>query len=245
MQKQRKDLKLLLLQIRDDKQVRREEYQSFVRYCGLAEDQVDILNVFDNPDFSPDVIDNYDALLVGGASGVSVLEPEKYPFIKNCIELLRYCIEKSIPTFASCFGFQLAVIALGGEIVRDERNFEIGTPLVYLTDAARNDLIFQGLPDKFPVVSVHQEKAMKLPEDCELLAYNDICCHSFKIKNKPFWAFQFHPEIDKERLIERLGVYKDIYTESDEHYKKLISTFCETPESNELPKRFIDKVLIK
>ena len=109
----RKDLKILLLQIRDNRNVRIEEHQSFANFSKIELHQIEILNVFDTPSFKPNQIDSYDALYVGGASEANVLEPDKYPFVKNCIELLRYAAEISKPTFASCFGFQLAVLAFG------------------------------------------------------------------------------------------------------------------------------------
>lgn len=46
-----RDLRILLLQIRDPAQVRHEEYASFVAYSGLAAHQIGILNVFDTPEF--------------------------------------------------------------------------------------------------------------------------------------------------------------------------------------------------
>ena len=75
---QRKDIKILLLQIRDDHKVRREELESFAKYSELEVKQIDILNVFDTPYFKSDVLNGYDALYVGGASEANVLEPEKY-----------------------------------------------------------------------------------------------------------------------------------------------------------------------
>ena len=62
-------------------------------------------------DAEAQVAPGYDALLVGGASEASVLEPENYPSVPHCINLLRHCIDVDFPVFASCFGFQLAVLA--------------------------------------------------------------------------------------------------------------------------------------
>ena len=114
---QRKDIKILLLQIRDDHKVRREELESFAKYSELEVKQIDVLNVFDTPHFKSDVLNGYDALYVGGASEANVLEPEKYAFINDCIELIRFAGEIGLPTFASCFGFQLAILAFGGEVL--------------------------------------------------------------------------------------------------------------------------------
>ena len=202
----RKDLKILLLQIRDNQNVRNEEHQSFANFSKLELHQIEILNVFDTPSFKTSLLDKFDALYVGGASEANVLEPDKYPFVKNCIELLRYAAEISKPTFASCFGFQLAVLAFGGVILNKDKGYEMGTVKISLTDKAKSDLVYQGIEDRFPAVSVHRQYASTIPEPMEILAYTEQCIHSFKYKHKPLWAFQFHPEVDRETLVKRLTI---------------------------------------
>ncbi|PIE43233.1 MAG: aminotransferase [Gammaproteobacteria bacterium] len=236
--------KILLLQIRDQEQVRREEFESFVRYSGLQKDQFDVLNVFDRPFFGPDVLEGYDALFVGGASEANVLMPDKYPFVESAERLLLSCVRQNIPVFASCFGFQLAVLALGGEIEHQEEGFEMGTLPIELADSAAHDPLFHDTPNHFMAVSVHQQKATKLPEQCQLLAFTSQCVHVFKVINKPFWAFQFHPEVDRACLVERLTFYREKYTSSIAHLDKVLSTVSETPESNELVRKFVDRVLL-
>lgn len=242
--KTRDQLRILLLQIRDDQRVREEELNSFAAYSGLAVEQIDILNVFDQPKFGAEVLAGYDALYVGGASEASVLEPDTYPFIRPSQDLLLAAIAQSLPTFASCFGFQLAVCALGGQIVHTPQQFEMGTLPIRLTDLAKSDPIFRDVPDGFHAVSVHQMKAVETPPGCELLAYTDECVHSFRVKGKPFWTFQFHPEVDRATLVERLTIYKDHYTESDGHLDEVLSTAVETPKSNRLVRSFIDRVVL-
>ena len=243
MNKQSSDLKILLLQIREEEEIRDEELASFARFSHLSVKQFDILNVFDTPLFSADIVEPYDALFVGGASGSSVLEGDGLPFFSNCVKLLQYCIEIDKPVFASCYGFQLTVIALGGEIIRDEETFELGTPQIYLTESARVDPLFCNVTNPFYAVSVHHEKALALPACCELLAYTDICLHAFKVVGKSFWACQFHPEVDQEVIRIRLGVYKHIYTEDEEHYYEVINSVLPTPYSNGLLKSFINYIL--
>jgi GMP synthase (glutamine-hydrolysing) len=238
-------LNILLLQIRDTETVRAEEHQSFANYAGVDKSQITILNVFDTPSFEVDVIDGFDTLFIGGASEASVLEPENYPFIESSIELIKKVIENNVPTFASCFGFQLAVLALGGKVTRDTDNYEMGTLPIQLTELAKSDDVYQGTQSGFFAVSVHQEKASELPPRSELLAYTKECVHSFKVIGSPFWAFQFHPELDKAKLIGRLSVYKEKYTSDLEHYNKIINDLQETPESNNLLKNFVQRVLLK
>jgi GMP synthase (glutamine-hydrolysing) len=242
--KSKSELRVLLLQIRDQQHVRQEEHESFALFSGLDSSQIDVLNVFDTPTFDVDVIDGYDALLVGGASEASVLEPDVYPFIEPGIRLLQHCEKISLPVFASCFGFQLAVLAFGGEIVRDKENFEMGTIPLSLTAEAADDLLLGDISDGFLGVSVHKERASVLPETSRLLAFTESCPHIIRMGDKPFWAFQFHPELDLATLKERLTIFKAHYTAGDGHLDNVLASLQETPESNGLVGRFIDRALL-
>lgn len=244
MPKSREQLKLLLLQIRDGQQVRQEELESFAEYCGLDIDQIDVLNVFDTPTFDNSMADEYDALLVGGASEANVLLPDEYPFVDACQQLILHCVEQSKPVFASCFGFQLAVLALGGEILHKEKDFEMGTTPISLANGAWDDSLFRDTPDNFYAVSVHKQYAERLPKNCITLAYTEQCIHAFRLKDQPFWAFQFHPEVDKRVLVERLTFYKEKYTDGDGHLDQVLSAAQETPESNALMGKFVQRILI-
>ena len=236
--------RVLLLQIRDSASVRREEYDSFLAYSGLEKAQLDILNVFDTPHFTGEVMQGYDSLFVGGASEASVLEPETYPFVGSSVALMQYCLSLDIPVFASCFGFQLAVLATGGRIVRDKSDYEMGTPAIRVTAAGQKDLLFHDTPDGFRGVSVHKERAPELPACCELLAETDACPHAFKVEDRRFWAFQFHPEVDRATLVERLTHFKDKYTDDDGHLQAVLDNAQETPESNALMRKFVERVLL-
>ena len=236
-------MRLLLMQIRDIPAVREEEYASFLRYCRLDGRELDILNVFDTPRFGPEVLEDYDALLVGGASEASVLEPENYPAVPCCIELLKHCIEVDLPVFASCFGFQLAVLALGGEIIRDQEGYEMGSLPISLRPAAADDLLMHDVSDGFHAIAVHKERAPVPPPGVVELAYTDQCSHAFRVEGKRFWAFQFHPEVDRATLVSRLTIYKQAYTSGDAHLQAVLDSAVETPESNALMRKFVDRVL--
>jgi len=198
-----------------------------------------MFSIFTNIQNSAEILQGYSALLVGGASEANVLKPEKYPFVKPAMVLLKHCADIAFPVFASCYGFQLAVLALGGRIVDDSDCHETGTIPLTLAAAAATDPLFSGLPDQFKAVSVHQQSAVELPQDCTLLARTTKCLHSFRLTGKPFWAFQFHPEVNRKTLIERLTRYQEYYTKNATGLNEVLSSVVETPESNRLPRRFI------
>lgn len=243
MKRDQSELRILLFQIRDEPGIRREEHQSFVRYSGLTHEQIDVLNAFDRPQFSPAVLQGYDALFIGGTSEASVLDPATYPFVTAGKNLINFCIDQNVPVFASCFGFQMAVQAIGGEVIKDDTDFEMGTIPIDLTAAASQDPLFRDVPNGFLAVSVHQEKTLIAPQGCQLLAKTNECVHAFRVAGKPFWAFQFHPEVDRSTLITRLTFFRDRYTDNDDHLTKVISRARETPESNQLLSKFVQLLL--
>ncbi|RDE23040.1 type 1 glutamine amidotransferase [Motiliproteus coralliicola] len=241
---QRDELRILLVQIREEAATRQEELDSFARFSGLQPSQFSILNLFDTPSFSPQLVNDFDAVYVGGSSEASVMEPQRYPFIDAAQALLRYCIEIKKPVFASCFGHQLAAQALGVEIVRDEQDFEMGTLPILLHPAAADDPLYRDTSDGFMAVAVHRERALGVPAGCTALAYTDSCNHAFKVDGAPFWTTQFHPEVDRQVLVDRLTLFRSKYTDGDGHLQQVLDSAVETPESNDLLRKFVDRVLL-
>ena len=85
---------------------------------------------------------------------------------------------------------------------------------------------------------------MELPAGLDLLAYTSDCLHSFKLRNKPLWAFQFHPEVDRSTVFQRLAIYKEKYTENEAQFQEVLDSLVETPESHNLMLNFVDRVLL-
>ncbi len=245
MPKQRQQLKILLMQIRDDDLTRMEEVDEFVRYGQLQPEQIDVLDVFQQPEFDLHCLDGYDALFVGGSSDASVTQPDRYPFVTSAKRLMVECLTHNIPVFASCFGFQAAVEGLGGKVIVDRDNMEMGTYPLWLTPAAADDVLFADVPNGFWAVSGHKERAITLPVEAILLAASDRCpYHAFKMGDKPFYGFQFHPEVDAADLTTRITRYKTRYLEGDDHLNQVLQNLQDTAIANQLITKFIDRILL-
>lgn len=241
----RAQLRILFLQIREDAPTRLEEFQEFVLYSGLAESQFTILNVFDTPCFAAASAAQYDAVFVGGSSDASVLKPLQYPFVEDAKTLLAYCVQESIPVFASCFGFQLAVEALGGQVIADPDQMEMGVYGMELSPAAQDDLLFHDVTNRFLAISGHKERALYLPPQTIALASTPRCpYHAFKVMGKPFYGFQFHPELNPQDLAARIQRYQSRYLDDDDHLQQVLASLQETPESNQLIAKFVDRILL-
>jgi GMP synthase (glutamine-hydrolysing) len=247
MKKSKKDLNILLLQIREDEVTLQEELEEFARFSHLQITQFNCLNVFNHRFFESDIIANYDALFIGGSSDATVTDHILYDFIPSCQALIQYCYQENIPVLASCFGFQLAVETFGGLVKSDIDNMEMGLYTIQLSAAAKQDPLLYDVPQEFLSVSGHKERAFTLPDNAVNLAGSKLCpFHLFTFPNKPFYAFQFHPEVDSHDLIQRLTRYKNRYLQNTDSLDALIEkSKKETTESNLLIKKFVERIILE
>lgn len=239
---------IFYLQIRKDPETRVEEFSEFIRFSGLPETSFKVVNVFEEPYFDYTSLDKCSALFIGGSSDdpddTVYMDPSMYPYITNTQQLLVRAYETMKPTFLSCIGFQIGCEALGGEVILDKPNMEIGTYDITLTDEAMKDPLFTDIPRVFHAVSGHKKRASRLPTGATHLAHTPLCpYHAFTFPDRPFYAFQFHPEIDTHDLSERLKRYKDRGYFDAAELETLLESIQDTSIANKLVKNFVDYVL--
>ncbi|MBC7883220.1 MAG: type 1 glutamine amidotransferase [Anaerolineae bacterium] len=240
MPKELSQLRVLLAQIREDPETRQEEYLQFVARSGLLPEQIYPFDLFKTPTFDADILIGYDALFIGGSSDASVTQPERYPFVPSLCELLIFCRNQQFPVFASCFGFQAAVVAFGGQVIVDRDRQELGTFEIQLSEEARQDVLLGDLPDRIWGVVGHQERAIQLPSGTTILASTPLCeYHAFRFIDSPFYAFQFHPEMAHTDLMVRLRRYRSRYIDDHEALAKIEEQLQATPEANSLIRKFL------
>ncbi|MFQ5399271.1 MAG: type 1 glutamine amidotransferase [Anaerolineae bacterium] len=235
------NIKFLLLQARHaDDTARLEERQSFAELTGVSFENViphDLLS--SAPTLAQ--VRRYDALMVGG-SGEYYVSKANLPRFPAVLELLAEVAAVGHPLFASCFGFQLLVKALGGEIVYDPDGIEVGTFELALTDDGRADELFSTLPDRFRAQLGRKDRASRLPPGVLHLASSRFAPYqALRVPGQPIWATQFHPELTKEENLKRFRRYLDGYasTMSPEELQETLDRFDHSPEANELLRRFV------
>ncbi|MFQ5348899.1 MAG: gamma-glutamyl-gamma-aminobutyrate hydrolase family protein, partial [Thermoanaerobaculia bacterium] len=204
-------LRILLLQARDeDDPMKEEEVLSFAEKSGLAPEQFDQHDLLTGPPELSRVLD-HDAMMVGG-SGDYYVSKGNLPAFDELLGVLAEVVAAGHPTFASCFGFQLLTVALGGEIVYDPEATEVGTYEVRLTAAGEKDTLLGSLPPRFMAQLGRKDRASRLPESVRNLAASERCPHqAFRVSSQPVWATQFHPELDKRTNRDRFMRYLDGY----------------------------------
>lgn len=116
-----------------------------------------------------------------------------YPAFADIIALIRDCHRHDVPVLGICLGAQLIARAFGQRVYRFG-GLEVGYPPVYLTPAANDDALLQGMTHEQRVMQMHED-SFDLPPEAVLLMRNDVCANQgFRI-GRSIYGFQFHPEV--------------------------------------------------
>jgi len=174
------------------------------------------LRVHPMPTGHPD-LDGVDLVLFGGSGAFSVLDRREVPWIQWGIDLLVEVVDRKIPAWASCFGFQGLALALGGEVHHDPSRQEMGATRLHLTEQGAHDPVFGHLPDSFWAQQGHQDCVDRLPPGVVHTVRGDrVHYQAFKVRDAPFWAAQFHPELTIASTMDRARHYAERYMQPHE-----------------------------
>jgi GMP synthase-like glutamine amidotransferase len=139
----------------------------------------------------PDLGKGFTHIILTG-SEASIVEREDW--VRSEVEFVQDALERGLPMLGSCYGHQLLALALCGPAhVRRCKRPEIG----WLPVAIRE---ISGLLGKVGVAyafSSHFDEVTGLDVRFRVLASSAGCpVQAFKLKGRPVWGIQFHPEID-------------------------------------------------
>jgi GMP synthase (glutamine-hydrolysing) len=178
---------------------------SFARCFGCATDRIRVFDLLSGVPPS-DAIAGSDVVLLGGSGDYSVARGG--PWLPAALDTMVGLYETKKPTFASCWGFQALARALGGEVVTDRGRAEVGTVWLELTPEGEADPVFGALERRFQVQIGHEDIVTALPPQATLLASSErVENEAFRLEGAPIYATQFHPELDRRGVIDRLRIY--------------------------------------
>ncbi len=238
------ELRFLLLQVRnEDDPMRAHEVACFERCFRLSSGQIAIFDLLGGAP-GPQLLDEVDVVLLGGSGDYSVARGG--PWLPAALEAMAGLVEASKPTFASCWGFQAMARAMGGEVVTDRSRAEVGVTWLELTEAGRADPVFGPLGSRFQAIAGHEDHVVTLPEGAVLLATSERSANqAFHFPGRPIYATQFHPELDRRGLLDRLRRYPSyIPLTGASDFEELERITPETrPQTEGILHRFLETVL--
>ena len=232
--------RFILLQVRNPGDpMRDQEVRCFARQMQCDQRQIEVWDLLSGVP-TREHFDQADVVLLGGSGDYSVAEGGAQ--VERALDAMRELCEWSKPTFASCWGFQAMARALGGEVVTDLARAELGTVEVRLTPEGTSDPVFGYLGTSTTAQMGHQDVVTRLPDVAIRLAYSDrVANQAFRVDGKPIYCTQFHPELDRPALVERLRIYPQYVKRiADMPADEFCVAHChETPETNRLLKSFL------
>jgi GMP synthase (glutamine-hydrolysing) len=218
-----------------------EERESFAEVAGLPVEEISAWNLVELGAPSLEEARRHDGLLVGG-SGDFLVSERDMPYMDDTLSFLVDVVDKGLPMFASCFGFQCLVEALGGRIVYDPDHAEVGTFDITLTEHGISDSLMGRLPRVFPAQLGRKDRADRLPPGVINLAASAACpSQALRIPGKPIWASQFHPELteatNRGRFYNYLKNYQSVMAPGA--LRDIAQSFRPSPDTPQLLSGFV------
>ncbi|XXG99384.1 hypothetical protein Hte_005721 [Hypoxylon texense] len=139
-----------------------------------------------------------DAVLISG-SKYSAYENDEW--IVRLVQYTRRCLETGrVRVVGVCFGHQIVGRALGAEVARNVRGWEISVTQCELSDEGKK--IF-GL-EKLAIHQMHRDAVFTLPPGAVALARTDVCAIQSMYAPGRFLTVQGHPEFTADMVSEIL-----------------------------------------
>jgi len=232
-------LRVRLIQIREKPDIIAEEQSSFCERAQLRRDQLIVTSALKDP-LTPSLLDDVDALMIGGAGAYSVTET--YGWTQDLIDLCHASADREVPLFGSCWGHQFVARAFGGTVINDPERSEMGTVEVELTASGEADPLMGSLPKRFATQMGHHDRVSVLPPASTELATNEVAPYqAFRLNDLPIYGTQFHSELNEETERQRMVAYRDHYPEmaDDAIFQSVVDALRPSPHADDLLRRWL------
>jgi GMP synthase (glutamine-hydrolysing) len=141
-------------------------------------------------------LSDFDGVMIPG-SPLHIYEPG--PCVTRQIDFARAAFAAGVPVWGSCWGLQLATVALGGAVRRNPRGRELPIArAITLTEAGRGHPLLASRPLIFDALCSHIDEIETLPPNSQVLAANELSAVQAIATQTPwrgsFVGTQYHPE---------------------------------------------------
>jgi GMP synthase (glutamine-hydrolysing) len=157
------------------------------------------INVADRETLEAGVaLSDFDGVMLTG-SPLSVCNQTQT--VRHQIDFARAAFACGMPVWGSCYGLQLATVALGGVVRPNPNGREIGVArAIAMTEFGVVHPLLRGRASAFDALCSHEDEVETLPLGATVLAGNDVSAVQAMAVPMPaggsFLGTQYHPELD-------------------------------------------------
>lgn len=205
-------LPFLLLSTRPEDEAIEAEYRSFQRASGLdAGDLEQVrLDLLGLPDID---VDAFSGIIVAGSPYGTTTPDDKKSATQRRTEhelarLLTEISEAGTPCLATGYGMEVAAVLSGATVTTRWAEHPQMVDIT-LTPEGREDPLLSDFPREFLTYVGHHEAVEVAPEGAVVLAKSISCPIQMMRLGPAFYATQFNPELDSDRIRQRLSTYED------------------------------------
>lgn len=232
---------MLIVQFRTTP-TKEQEQQCFLAEYPDYKDRIDFVSVI--TDELPTDLSPYAGVIVAGSAKYCLSKGDgEGTWREPTFAFMQKVMDKGLPLLGICFGFQMLAVQQGAKIARIEEAKQSGTFMSEVLPAAENDPVLGHLPNPFKAVYAHQDIITDLPAHLLPTAKTErVQCTSFKIEGRQAWGVLYHPELDGERIRERLMMvpeYAGGYM-GDTTIDDVVAMFDAAPESKTILHTFAE-----
>ncbi len=124
---------------------------------------------------------------------------DQTPSVMRQIDFARAAFAAGVPVWGSCWGLQLATVALGGSVRRNPRGRELPIArAITVTDAGRGHPLLASRPAVFDALCSHLDEIETLPPNSQVLAASEFSAiQAIAVQTAgrgSFHGTQYHPE---------------------------------------------------
>jgi len=162
---------------------------------------------------SDDALGTFDAAAFTGSS-YSAYAPDED--VVRQVDLMRRTFDCGVSSFGSCWGVQIAAVALGGTVALSPKGREVGIGRkVSLTPEGRGHPMYTGKKSCFHAFMSHGDEVVIPPSGAVITSSNDhsrIQGMAVTRNGTESWFVQYHPEYDLKYYAQLIGARKERMT---------------------------------
>ncbi len=188
-----------------------------------------------------EVLSGFDGVVMTGAPRDAWSDD---PVNEQMCDLVRGCMDASVPYLGVCYGHQILGRSLGAKVGRHPEGLQLGPVRMELTTAGADDLLFSEMDSSFEALSGHADYVAELPTGCEHLALGGVTSMQGIRWGTKTYGVQFHPEMDASVLkflwIPRVSAWQErVKFDLEER----VASIHDTPKATRVLTNFVDKIV--